>query len=203
MPQAIAISPCKPGHSRLTAITGGIGAGKSVVSDIIRAIGYSVYDCDSRAKALMDADTDIHAALSRDIHPRCVVDGVIDRRLIADIVFADAKRLAVLNGIVHAAVRADLLAWRAVNQDERRLFVETAILTESGLDGMVDDVWEVTAPEQLRIDRVMKRNSMSAEAVRARIASQSPLPAGFHLPVHTICNDGVHPLLPRIEELLA
>ena len=187
---------------RLTAITGGIGAGKSVVSAILTAMGYPVYDCDSRAKALMDADTEIHVALCRLIHPRCVIDGVIDRPLISSIVFADAAKLQQLNGIVHAAVRADLAEWRIANASAPRLFVETAILTESALHTIVDDVWEVVAPQQLRISRVMARNNIPAEAVKARIAAQRPLPADLPNLIHQLHNDNLHPLLPQIEALL-
>lgn len=193
----------KGSSSQVTAITGGIGSGKSVVSRVLDAMDYMVYDCDSRAKALMDSDCEIHAALCRDIHPRSVTGGVIDRPLLSRIVFSDAEKLIALNRIVHAAVRTDFAAWCRRHASAPRLFVETAILTESRLHHQVDDVWEVTAPEELRIKRVMSRNGLSAEAVKARIASQRPLPRSLTLPVHRLINDGLHPLLPRIEALLA
>lgn len=192
----------KGSSPHVTAIAGGIGSGKSVVSRALRAMGYEVYDCDSRAKALMDSDCEIHAALCRDIHPRSVTGGVIDRPLLSRIVFSDAEKLIALNRIVHAAVRTDFAAWCEEHGDEARLFVETAILTESRLHHQVDDVWEVTAPEALRIRRVMARNGLSAEAVKARVDSQRPLPRSLAIPVHRIINDGLHPLLPQLEALL-
>ncbi|MDE6436166.1 MAG: dephospho-CoA kinase, partial [Muribaculaceae bacterium] len=92
----------------LIAITGGIGSGKSVVSRVLRAMGYPVYDCDSQAKAIMDADAEIHRRLCSEIDAAVVTDGVIDRKRLAEIVFNDKAKLAVLNAIVHSAVKAHL-----------------------------------------------------------------------------------------------
>jgi len=92
-------------------VNGGIGAGKSVVSRILDAMGYPVYDCDSRAKAIMDKDPRIHEQLCRQIHPLVVIGGVIDRRLLAEIVFNDPLAVGRLNTIVHAAVEADVSRW--------------------------------------------------------------------------------------------
>lgn len=185
----------------LIAISGGIGCGKSVVASVLRRMSYPVYDCDSRAKALMDCDNEILLRLSTEIHPDVVVDGVIDRRLLSEIVFSDSSKLAILNTIVHGAVKADLQQWVEA-RDEPFLFVETAILYQSGLDQIVDEVWEVIAPLETRIERVMKRNGCSASDVKARISSQSA-PLGIsHGRVFEIANDGFVPVLPQIESLL-
>lgn len=148
----------------LTAITGGIGSGKSVVSRVLRILGYPVYDCDSAAKSLMDADEEIKRRLIDEIDSLAVVDGVIDRRRIAEVVFADAEKLAALNAIVHAAVREDIASW-VFSQDSDRLFVETAILYESGLNRMVDAEWRVESPLELRIERTMRRSALSRSQV--------------------------------------
>lgn len=188
----------------LTAITGGIGSGKSIVSKILAAMGYPVYDCDSQAKLLMDQDDQIKKALCSEIHADCVrTDGSINRERLSEIVFGDAGALCRLNAIVHAAVRLDLKRWCGANIGSGRLFVETAILYQSGLDVMVDDVWSVDAPAELRIERVMARNSFSRQQVEARIASQdSYVPTILHPRVFSIINDGCIPLLPQIENLL-
>lgn len=187
----------------IVAITGGIGAGKSVVSRVLRALGYPVYDCDSRAKALMDCDAAIKARLAGEIAREVICDGAIDRAALARIVFADSVKLAKLNAIVHEAVRLDITDLVS-RQSSPRVFVETAILYQSGLNRMVDAEWRVTAPEQLRIERVMARNGLSAEAVRARIESQrfEPAPDEPRPALHELLNDGVTPLLPQIEGLL-
>ena len=189
----------------LIAITGGIGSGKSVVCSVLRACGYLVYDCDLRARAIMDNTPEIWDALCEQIHPEAVVESKINRPLISSVVFADENKLQALNSIVHSAVERDLREWCVDNSERDLLFVETAILYESGLNRMVDAVWEVTAPEYVRIERVMRRNNVSADAVKARIDAQNrPIPADAVIPpTVTIRNDGRTPILPRIEELLS
>lgn len=188
--------------TRLIAITGGIGSGKSVISDILRAMGHKVYDCDTRAKALMDTDESIKDDLINLISINAVrSDRTIDRKLLSEIVFNDPDALSRLNSIVHRAVRADLRRWRDTSSD-KTVWVETAILYASRLDREVDEVWEVTAPTELRVQRVMKRNSMSREQVLARISSQSTTAAQLHPLTKTIVNDGVEPVLPQILSLL-
>ena len=188
--------------TRLIAITGGIGSGKSVISDILRAMGHKVYDCDTRAKALMDTDESIKDDLINLISIDAVrSDRTIDRKLLSEIVFNDPDALSRLNSIVHKAVRADLRRWRDTSSD-KTVWVETAILYASRLDREVDEVWEVTAPTELRVQRVMKRNSMSREQVLARISSQSTTAAQHHPLTKTIVNDGVEPVLPQILSLL-
>lgn len=188
--------------TRLIAITGGIGSGKSIISDILRAMGHKVYDCDTRAKALMDTDESIKNDLIDLISIDAVRnDRTIDHKLLSEIVFNDPDALSRLNSIVHKAVRADLRRWRDTSSD-KTVWVETAILYASRLDREVDEVWEVTAPTELRVQRVMKRNSMSREQVLARISSQSTTAAQLHPLTKAIVNDGVEPVLPQILSLL-
>lgn len=178
-------------------ITGGIGSGKSVVSAILRAMGYTVYDCDSRARLLMDNSDEIKQSLRSLIHPHAVnSDGIIDRPLLASIVFSDSAKLACLNSIVHQAVRADISRQVALCPD---LFVETAIPVSSRLFSIADEIWQVEAPESVRIARVMARNNLSADQVRQRIDSQLSESISNAIP---IINDNLHPLLPRIHRLL-
>lgn len=189
---------------RLIAITGGIGSGKSVVSRILRAYGYSVYDCDTEAKRLMDSDNAIKQQLCRHISPRAVrPDGTIDRPHISQIVFADRSRLEALNNIVHSAVRDHLRRW-VDRAPDGPVFVETAILYESGLNEDVDAEWRVVAPDELRIERTMARSSLSREQVLARMRAQQtePAPDAIHPPLFTIDNNLSTPLLPQIDTLL-
>ncbi|MCM1163954.1 MAG: dephospho-CoA kinase [Muribaculaceae bacterium] len=186
----------------VTAVCGGIGSGKSVVCNVLRTMGYPVYDCDSEARSIMDADECILDEIARQISPECVTEGIIDRRRLSEIVFANADKLTILNSIVHSAVKRHLSEW-ITRQEADRVFVETAILYQSGLDRMVDEVWEVVAPKDVRIGRVMLRNGLTESQVEARIQSQDSFrPDKVHGNVHIITNDGTHPLLPRVEKLL-
>ncbi len=187
----------------LIAIAGGIGSGKSVVSRILRVLGYPVYDCDTQARIIMDGDQAIHSRLCSDIHPQAVVKGVIDRPLISSIVFNDSDALLRLNAIVHTAVTADLRSWSETNAAAGRLmqFVETAIPVQSGLYRQVDAIWQVVATEKLRIRRVQIRNGLTERQVRDRMDSQrgESLAGIPHIDIH---NDTDTPLLPQIHRLL-
>ncbi len=182
------------------AITGGIGAGKSVVSRILRAMGFPVYDCDYEARRIMDSSPEILATISRDISSDVFfADGSLDRKALSAIVFSDSRALAALNGIVHGAVMADLKEKVMSASSCRLFFVETAILYESGLDALADEIWEVTAPEQERIVRVMARNAMSADEVKSRIAAQRQECTPTHKLIRNSSSDA---LLPQILTLI-
>ncbi|MDE6394102.1 MAG: dephospho-CoA kinase [Duncaniella sp.] len=190
-------------NPRVIAITGGIGSGKSVVSRIVEVMGYDVYDCDREAKILMDSSERIKHDISTRIAAECIRDGAIDRVALAEIVFSDSDKLDTLNAIVHAAVREHLSGWIGSHPDASTCFVETAILYQSGLDAMVDEVWEVDAPDELRIQRVMRRNNMPREKVEDRVHAQnSYVPVRLHDVRRLIVNDGDTAVLPRVEDLL-
>lgn len=182
------------------AITGGIGSGKSVVSTILRIMGYRVYDSDSEAKKLMDESPAIRQAISDRISPEVITaDGLIDRTSLSRIVFADKKSLDILNSIVHAAVRRHFDEWK---RGSGISFIETAILYQSHIDTMVDEVWCITAPTEVRIARVMSRSGLTAQQVRARIEAQRFTPTTPHPQVHTITNAPFTAVMPQIVDRL-
>ena len=187
--------------NRLIAITGGIGSGKSVVSRVVEAIGYDVYDCDSRARQIMDGSDSIKKAIANEICREAIgADGSIDRCRLSAEVFGNDDKLCRLNAIVHAAVKEDLAKWAS---ERREAFVETAILYQSGLDRMVSDVWEIIAPTELRVERVIERNGLTRDEVMKRIVAQDQYqPQAIHGRVTRIVNDGDMPLLPQIEEAI-
>lgn len=171
---------------------------------MLRAMGYHVYDSDARAKTIMDGSCAIKKFLVEEIHPSAVdARGRIDRAIVAGVVFSDSAALARLNGAVHAAVWADLRAWRDSHAAGAPLFVECAILCESGLAGEVDAVWEVAAPEAMRVARVCGRNGLSPAQVQARIdAQRAEMEAIGALRRSIVVNDGEQPMLPQVELLL-
>lgn len=182
---------------RIIAVTGGIGAGKSMVSTVLRIAEYSVYDCDQRAKELMNTSVSIKKALQERFGNDIYIDGILNRSSLSDIIFNDNDALSFVNNVVHPAVRADILRW--INQQQRRpVFIETAILKEGGLDSMVNEVWNVTAPLETRITRVMRRNSTTREKVIERIATQQVHVEVAGKLVIEIINDDTTALLPQI-----
>ena len=189
---------------RLIAITGGIGSGKSVVSQLLQVMGYQVYDCDSRAKALMIESEDVRRQLIQAFGEQTyVADGSLNRIHLSEVAFADPLALKRLNSIVHPATALDMRKWgeKLSDQGHRIAFVETALLRTAGLDRVVDGVWHVTAPEQLRIQRVSQRSGLTAQQIKERMAAQADeerIVAGEDV----ITNDGMIALLPQVMQLL-
>lgn len=185
--------------SKIIGITGGIGSGKSVVSRILRCLDYYVYDCDIQAKIIMDNSDEIKNKLCEYISKEAVNNGNINRILISKIVFEDKNKLAKLNEIVHQSVLSDI---KEKSANYEYFFFETAILYQSGFDKICNSVWEVTAPLETRIKRVMDRNAFQRKQVIDRINSQSYTTNTPHKNVVQILNDDLNPILPVILSLL-
>lgn len=189
---------------KLIAITGGIGCGKSVVARMVKIMGYEVYDCDSRAKALMINDPEVKKQLTMAFGEQTYLDdGTLNRQHLSDLAFADSNALACINGIVHPATALDLQRWAdsQARRGAKLAFVETALLRTAGLNRVVDSVWHVTAPTDIRIRRVMTRSGLTAQQVKDRIAAQvaeDNLATGEH----AIINDNTTALLPQVLQLL-
>lgn len=186
----------------IIGITGGIGAGKSVVSRILRLKGYWVYDCDLEAKILMDQDMDVRNALKELFSESIYLeDGTLDRKLMADMIFTDENIRNSVNRIVHSAVKSDFISRAGWNGSP--VFVESAILHTSGLDSMCSRIWLVDAPVDVRINRVVERNGMSAQQIEARMSAQQ---GEFDLfdrnKIDVIDNSGDVSLLYQINNLL-
>lgn len=182
-------------------ITGGIGSGKSVVSNLLRVMGFPVYDTDSEARYLMNTSPELKAQIVGVFGDDVYAGGVLDRPLLASRVFGHPEQVARLNAIVHPAVRQDFDRWSRACRG-RICFVESAILYESHLDRLVDEVWLVTAPEALRIERVQQRSRLTPDEVRRRIASQMSDEERSHRATHLICNDGRVSLIATVLSLL-
>ena len=189
---------------KLIAITGGIGCGKSVVARMVKIMGYEVYDCDSRAKALMTNDQEVKKQLTTAFGDETYLDdGTLNRQHLSDLAFADPTALACINGIVHPATARDMQQWADSQslQGAKLAFIETALLRTAALDRVVDSVWHVTAPTDVRIKRVMARSGLTARQVQDRIAAQlaeDNLAPGEHV----IINDNTSSLLPQVLQLL-
>ena len=121
--------------------------------------------------------------------------------MLASRAFGHPDRVARLNAIVHPAVRADFDRWSHSRPDEL-CFVESAILYESQLDRLVDEVWLVTAPEALRIERVQQRSGLTADEVRRRMASQMDEEERRRRATHILYNDGRQSLIAAVLSLL-
>ena len=189
----------------LIGITGGIGSGKSTIAKQLRKMGYAVYDTDSEAKRLIVEDITVRQQIEQLLGKEVYADGVYQTALVAQRVFADKSLLAQLNAIVHPAVKADILRWVHTINHSTPCFVECAILYQAGFDALCDIVVVVTAPEEIRIERVIARDYSSIDKVRARMRAQNTeqdiLRADWVInndgktPIPTLCEDIIHHIL--------
>ena len=152
--------------------TGGIGSGKTNVVKTFEGLGVPGYDCDSRAKELYDEDAALLAEVARVAGDDVVVEGRLDRRALAAKIFSDADLLARLESVVHPAVIRDFSRWLQEQSSKLVIFESAILLDKPYLREMPDYVLLVTAPRELRIERVMARDGLSREAVEKRMANQ-------------------------------
>ena len=189
----------------IIGLTGGIGSGKSTIAKQLRKMGYAVYDTDSEAKRLIVEDITVRQQIEQLLGKEVYADGVYQTALVAQRVFADKSLLAQLNAIVHPAVKADILRWVHTINHSTPCFVECAILYQAGFDALCDIVVVVTAPEEIRIERVIARDYSSIDKVRARMRAQNTeqdiLRADWVInndgktPIPTLCEDIIHHIL--------
>lgn len=157
----------------IVGITGGIGSGKSTVARYLRAQGYKVYDTDKEAKKIQNENVDVRQATIQLFGNEAYTDNIMNRAYIAKRVFEDKILLEKLNKIVHPAVKDDFLSWIEANKLDKILFVESAILFESGFNLLVDKVLLISAKKETRIYRVMRRDKATREQVIQRIENQT------------------------------
>lgn len=182
-------------------ITGGIGSGKSVVSRLLNMLGYPVYDSDSRAKRLNDTDEEVKRALTQAFGEDLYENGLLNRPKLASAIFQSDDNRRLVNAIIHPAVKRDFLRW-AETQSTDVVFLEAAILYESGFDEIMNKVVAVTAPEQIRLQRAMKRDNATEQQIVNRIHAQMNQDVLESKADFVVVNDGIHPLLPQIEALV-
>lgn len=179
-------------------ITGGIGSGKTTVCKLFELLGVPVYYSDTEAKKLLDEDEVVKQQIV-DLFGHDVIDesGKVDRKKMAALVFNNKERLEQLNAVVHPAVAQHFEAW-CKKQTNVFILKEAAILFESGAHKQVDQVIVVSAPLDLKVERVMKRDKVAKEEVLKRINNQMPDEEKVKLADHVIYNDEKELLIPQV-----
>ena len=184
-------------------LTGGIGSGKTTVAHIFESLCVPIYYADDRAKFLLDQDVELRQQVITEFGAHVYTeDGDLDKAKLATIVFKDAAKLADLNALVHPAVGRDYRAWceTMINASVYSI-KEAAILFETGIHREMDLNILVTAPETLRIRRVIERDGVTEDQVRARMERQWPDGDKIPLADFLIVNDGEHSLIEQVTQL--
>ena len=178
-------------------LTGGIGVGKTYVSKIFQQMGIPIFNADEQAKKCMVEDANLKAAVQLAFGESMYLKGVLQKDALAKIVFNNTEALAKLSALVHPIVKQKFEDW-CTQQSTSIVIKEAAILFESGAHLGLDAVVCVSAPENLRIERVKKRDGSSVAQIQSRMSKQMSQAEKEELADFLIVNDQVQLLLPQV-----
>lgn len=179
------------------AVTGGIGSGKSTVCRMFNVLGIPVFEADRVAKQLMVDDPALRGAITERFGNAMMGAQGLDRQALSAIVFTDPTALADLNALVHPAVRKAFVQW-ASEQHAPYVIMEAAILAETGGHAAFDHVIVVSAPQNVRLARVVARDGVGEEAVLARMNNQATEAERLRIANNVIVNDDAHMVIPQV-----
>ena len=188
-------------HAIKIGLTGGIGSGKSMVSKLLTTYKIAVYDSDTRAKSLMENDDKIIHSITQILGKEAYTDGKLNRRFVAEAVFASSSKLLQINTIVHSAVIDDFSRWAEL-QAAHILVFESAIIFENGLEKYFDKIIAVVAPQKLRIERVKRRSGLSRKEILNRIKNQTSSKTLRQRADYVVINDDRTAIIPQVERIL-
>jgi dephospho-CoA kinase len=182
-------------------LTGNIGSGKSTVAKIFKILGIPVYHSDIEAKKFL-TDKTVMRELTNRFGTEIVTESKIDNKKLASIVFKENDSLIFLNNLIHPLVKKDFENWcNTVSPTNKYIIQEAAILFESNFDKYVDKTILVIAPENIRLERVIKRDSISKEEVLKRMANQWDEERKVKLADFLINNNDKELLIPQLIEI--
>jgi dephospho-CoA kinase len=180
-------------------LTGGIGSGKSIVAKILISMGYPVYFSDTRSKVITETDQEIKDGLIALFGQEVYTDQGLNRLFLAQQIFNDDSKRFAVNELIHPKVRDDFDHW--VNaQNSNLIFNEAAILFETGAFKRFDHTILVIAPTEVRIERVMERDTVTRAEVLSRLEKQWKDEQKIPLADFVITNDEKTPLIVQIEQ---
>lgn len=182
-------------------LTGGIGSGKTYVATLLKAMAYPVFSSDESAKNLMQFDPEIKNELVKIFGPDIYINGEINSTFLAGAIFSDDTLRSKINALIHPAVRRNFDQW-AKKQTSLLVFNEAAILCETGAYAEFDACILVSAPDEIKIKRIMERNSCSRADAEARMAAQWNDAEKIKCCDFEIINSGDRPLLLQVEQIM-
>lgn len=182
-------------------ITGGIGSGKSVVARIIHAMGYPVFYSDEVAKKITNTDSLVKSKLIELCGSEIYVNGLLDRKEFASRIFSHPELKEKVNDLIHPAVRNAFNEFCS-RQKSSLVFNEAAILFETGAYKAFDKIILVTAPEDLRIERVTLRDRSNESEIRNRIKNQWTDQMKIPLADYIVINDNLQPVLKQTQKVI-
>jgi len=179
-------------------LTGNIGSGKSLVSEIFSIYGVPVYHADQESKKFLSDPIVKKKILTLFGEKVLSVSGEIDRGELATIVFSDKKALATLDSILHPMVIDDFTHWCEAFREYPYIIQEAAIIFESGVANLFDRIIHVSCPKEIAIERVMKRDGIDSNSVLQRMRFQMEDAEKASLADFVISNDGSEMIIPQV-----
>jgi dephospho-CoA kinase len=188
--------------TKIIGLTGGIGSGKSTVANYIASKGIPVYIADEEAKKIMERD-DVKQKI-QNLFTESILnsDNSLNRKKIAEFVFNNPDKLKELNAIVHPEVRLHFKNWLKEHKNHPFIIKEVAILFETGGNKQCDKVILITAPEELRIERAMKRDNLTKKDILVRIKNQISESKKKELSDFVVENINLNNTFLKIDEIL-
>lgn len=183
-------------------ITGGIGSGKSTISNVLSVLGVPVYIADDESKKLNNSSPVIREKLTALFGDDLYENGILNKAKLASIIFSDQVSLQKVNSIIHPEVEKHFLEWIKANSDHKVIACESAILFESGFDKHTDKTVTVYSPLGIRIKRIQRRDNCSYEKALERINSQMPDEKKIELSDFVIVNNESESLIKQTIDLL-
>jgi dephospho-CoA kinase len=187
-------------HSIKLGVTGGIGSGKTSVCRVFKVLGIPVFAADFEAKEIMDKDESVKDMINSIAGKDLYHEGILDRPGLASLIFRNKILLEKVNSLIHPIVFDRFSKWQK-DQDAPYVIMEAAILFESGAVDLVDRVATVIAPDEERIERVMRRNNLTREQILERIESQISDEARISMSDYLIYNSEKDMIIPAILDI--
>ncbi len=181
-------------------LTGGIGSGKTLVSEIFIRLGIPVFNADNESKSILNTDKEVIQQIINNFGDLYTENG-INREKLASIIFNDQVALETINSIIHPKVREYFHSWAAKHVNAKYVIEEAAILFESNAYKELDVTINVHADELIRISRVIVRDKTTAESVKSRMNNQWSDKERIELADFTIYNNGDKMVLPQVLEI--
>lgn len=186
----------------VVGITGGIGAGKSLIARVFASLGIPVYEADSRAKWLITHDLALREQLIALLGDKAyTLEGDYNRTWVASRVFGHAELLQQLNALVHPCIQKDARQWVIAHADAPFVLYEAALINASSKQDFLDKIILVTAPLMVRINRIGRRDKRSVEEINAIIARQLSDEERLSFTDFIIDNDDHKAVLPQLLSL--
>lgn len=183
-------------------LTGGIGCGKSTVAAVFEHLGAAVYYSDDRAKALMTESEELRSEISATFGKDAYLpSGELNKDFLRKVIFADAAGRQQMNDLVHPAVGKDFMQW-AENQHTHIVLFESALLLQTASKAQMHRTIVVTAPDEIRIARMLRRDGISRETAIQRISIQLPQNEMIGQADDIIDNSGIILIIPQILTLI-